>query len=106
MINQEQLRGYAFPLIKVRYRGPTDAHGSRWSASVAGMRTTLPYASAKPGGSAGALPAARKMWGRALAEQAGTGETPDDFIFIPIDISNDTYGFVPISKIILWGSWL
>jgi hypothetical protein len=100
MITQDTLKGYAFPLIKVRYRGPTDHHSARWSASLDGRWLSASYDDGERTGAQSALPVAIELWSFMLMEhRVGTGgETADDFIFIPVDLGSDTYGFVPIAK--------
>jgi hypothetical protein len=56
--------------------------------------TRLSYDPGSPSG----LTVARRLWERVLVEVAMSVDSVDDFIFVPISVSDDTYGFSPIHK--------
>lgn len=120
MLTQEKLHGLAFPIIKVRFigagensrggiinaNGETIDKGDHWSASIVHdnkqKRISRPY-SHWGSGAVKALPVARELWKKVLDANPLTVDTIDKYIFIPVNLSDDTYGFVPVENYIING---
>lgn len=99
----ESFKGLAFPVVKVRYAGPTDYRGSRWIASLGRMgyddptyRTTGSYHHALPSGSVNALPVARECLKKALAAHGDNDAA--DYVAVPGSLDADTYVFTFVPK--------
>lgn len=99
-ITQEAFAGFAFPVVRVKYAGPTNSRGSRWIASCRidnerTVRCTLPYRHEVASGSVNALPAAVECMQRAFAAGSGGWEHPQvaDYVAIPGDLSASEYSF-------------
>lgn len=92
MTAQESLTGLAFPVVRVRFAGPTDTRGARYIASVRGVRVTRSYDYAASG-SENALAAARQCWGLYCTRQVRQVEP---CLYIPGDLSDDAYCFTVI----------
>jgi hypothetical protein len=102
LLTQDKLQGLAFPLIKVRFHGPTDNNWQRWTASYDGRRITRPYDDSIEDGARNALPVAQELWERVLKENQ-MNQTIKDYILIPVNVDSSSYGFVPVEKYIIRG---
>lgn len=92
----DSLIGLAFPVVKVRYAGPTDYRGSRYIATLRGVRHTEQYDHALDG-SVNAYNAAVAVWAKYRAQlpgPLGTDEQPR--VFIPGDLDADSYSFTVV----------
>ena len=99
MLTQESLTGFAFPVIKVRFAGPTNSSGARYIATVRGIRVTTPMDYAlNP--SENAYRAARKCWG-AYQTSLMVNINDDPRILIPGDLSDDAYAFTVVPTALL-----
>ncbi len=90
------LTGLSFPVIKVRYAGPTDYRGSRYIATLRGVRHTESYDHALDG-SRNAANAARACWAKYReqhAEAFAGDEQPR--VFIPGDLDADSYAYTVV----------
>lgn len=93
--------GLAFPVVKVRYAGPTDTKGSRWIATMRRdnerlFRATASYNHDLPSGADNALAAARVCYALALVDSNALGPVKrhvDDYVSVPGDLDSDTYVF-------------
>lgn len=97
-ISNAKFDGLAFPVARVSYSG--DA--SQWNASIYRDRETtfrarVGYDPAIGGGARGALPAALKALGKALAE-IDSDATVADYVAVPGDFSADAYVFTFVPK--------
>jgi hypothetical protein len=97
-ITTEALSPYSFPVVTVRYSGPTNHRGSRWFATCrrgvdATYRASGPYDYTTSGGSPNALSTAHKCLQKALTEAS-----VDDYVAIPGDLSPDSYAFTFVPK--------
>ena len=97
---QDSLVGLVFPVIRVRFAGPTNTRGSRYIATIRGITATRDY-SHELSASENAYRAALKAWNK---YQAGHGsmdveERSQPRLFIPGDFSDNLYTFtvVPIA---------
>ena len=92
------LTGLAFPVIRVRYAGPTDHRGSRYIATVRGVRFTASYDYALDG-PANARYAAGRCWDKYRSEhsEAYDGDTQPR-VFIPGDLDADSYAFTVVPE--------
>src|SRR5690348_7534971 len=80
---QDSLVGLAFPVIRVRYAGPTNYRGSRYIATLRGVRHTEHYDYALDG-SRNAYNAAAACWDKYRAEHVGAYAGDDQVrVFIP-----------------------
>lgn len=93
---------YCFPVVRVRFAGPTDYKGSRWIASMRRdnertYRATTSYDYAKSSGASNAISAARACYAKALKDMYRSAGEPapsiDDYVAIPGDLSADAYAF-------------
>lgn len=89
--------GLAFPVVKVRYAGPTNTKGSRWIATLRRSRTevirvTASYDYSLPTGQENALVAAKECYAKALASY-DSGNDVRDYVAVPGDLNPDTYVF-------------
>ena len=91
---QAKFVGLAFPVVKVRFAGPTDTRGSRYIATCRGVRATHSYDHALSG-SENAYRAACKCWG-AYQTSSMVNIADDPRIFIPGDLSADAYAFTVV----------
>lgn len=91
---QGDLVGLVFPVIKVRFAGPTNTLGSRYIATCRGIRATHSYDHALSA-SENAYRAARKCWG-AYQTSNMVNITHDPRLFIPGDLSDDAYAFTAV----------
>ena len=96
MINQEMFAGFAFPVVRVRFAGPTNHRGSRYIATLCGrdVRVTHSYNHARSA-SENALLAAQKCWG-SYQTQNMVNVNDDPRLFIPGDLSSDSYSFTVV----------
>lgn len=90
----ERFAGLAFPVVRVRFAGPTNTRGSRYIASVRGVRATHSYDHALSA-SENALRAARKCWSAYQTSQM-VNINDDPRVFIPGDLSSSEYAFTVI----------
>jgi hypothetical protein len=100
-IANETFKGLAFPVAKVRFNGPTDHRGARYSATIRRdnertYRTTVSFDYAKNPGE-NALSAALKCLERAL-EGNGSDSSVDDYVAIPGDLDASAYSFTFVPK--------
>ena len=96
MLKQADLDGLAFPVVRVRYAGPTDHRGSRYVASCRGTTVTHSYDSALSA-SVNARHAAERCLERyheRLAESVDIDFRPS--LLIPGDLSRDSYCFTVV----------
>lgn len=100
-MNQQDLVGFAFPVIRVRYAGPTDYRGSRYIASCRRGdetdRATVSYDYAA-GGPATALEAARQCWAKrqqALTQTTGISDDSER-VFVPGNLDDNSYAFTVV----------
>jgi hypothetical protein len=93
---QDSFVGLAFPVIRVRYLGPTNHRGSRYVATLRGVRVTVPYDYALDG-SRNAYNAAAECWKRYRFRYSNAfeGDT-DPRVFIPGDLTDDSYSFTVV----------
>ena len=95
-MDEGALVGLAFPVIRVRYVGPTNHRGSRYIATLRGVRATEQYDDAK-GGSENAYSAARSCWAKYKAQhaEAFAGDSHHR-VFIPGDLDDNSYVFTVV----------
>lgn len=92
MSKQNPFAGMAFPIIRVRYAGPTNHRGSCYIATLRGIRFVRPL-DYELSGSENAYQAALECW---KLYQDGVGGARSDYrerVFIPGDLSDDSYCF-------------
>ena len=95
-VSQDEFVGLAFPVIRVRYAGPTGNSGSRYIATLRGVRHTEHYDYALSG-PANAYNAAAACWAKYRGLQAVA--YPDDEqprVFVPGDLDADSYSFTVV----------
>lgn len=98
-ITQETFDGLAFPIVRVRYAGPTETRGARWIATLRRdnertYRATVSYDSGKPEGARNAIDAAWECWREARKDLVEPGKNYClDYVAIPADLSADSYAF-------------
>lgn len=93
-----RLKGLAFPVVTVRYRGPTDRRGSRWLARCGDTRCTFSYDYALDASDDAAW-AAWACWRLYWTNNTGPGWTDDEpRVFIPGDFSADTYTYTVVPE--------
>lgn len=102
-ITQETFDGLAFPVIRVKYAGPTDTKGARWIASMRrdnerSYRVTVGYDSGEREGAANAIHAARACWEKACDD---LGVPKGEHVAIPADLSASEYAFTMVPEYIL-----
>ena len=91
---EETFVGLAFPVIKVRFAGPTNSRGSRYIATMRDVRVTHSYDHALSA-SENAFRAARKCWS-SYQTSLMQNVAEDPRVFIPGDLSNDSYAFTVV----------
>lgn len=93
---QDSLIGLAFPVIRVRYAGPTDHRGARYIATLHGVRHVEHYDYALKG-NVNAFNAAANVW-RKYREQHAEFYQGDDQprLFIPGDLAADSYCYTVV----------
>jgi hypothetical protein len=108
----DALVGYAFPLIVVKYYGPTDARGSRYVATLkryGGMSegTVIESRRSAPfrydmGTSEQSMALVRECWARYIAP-GRDGKATDDVarVFVPCDMANGDTGYVVVPASVL-----
>lgn len=104
-VTQQTFDGLAFPIVRVRYAGPTNTRGSRWIATLRRdeertYRVTRGYDYAAPMGSGGALAAALECWDKARAD---LNAWSDEHVAIPADLDAGSYAFTFVPKAMLNG---
>lgn len=93
---QDALVGLAFPVIRVRYAGPTYYKDSRYIATLRGVRHTESYDYAL-GGSGSAYNAAVACWDKYRAQHADAYAGDDQpCVFIPGDVDASSYSFTVV----------
>src|SRR5438309_2140569 len=91
-ITQETFDPFAFPVVKVRYAGPTNTKGSRWIATLRRdskrtYRATVNYDHAEPSGAQNAIRAAWECWRKARNDLIPAGKNYcTDYVAIPGDL--------------------
>lgn len=103
-ITDRTFDGLAFPIVRVRYAGPTNYRGSRWIATMRrdnerSYRVVTPYDASLSTGTRNAIVAARACWDKARADLGWDGE----YIAIPAELDADTYAFTFVFSGILNG---
>ena len=103
MITQETFDGLAFPIVRVRYSGPTDTRGARWYATLRRdnertYRVNVGYDDGRPEGARNAIEAARACWEKATAD---LGVPSGEHVAIPSDLSESEYAFTMVPADIL-----
>jgi len=93
-MTQDGLVGVCFPVVKVRFAGPTDYRGSRYIASVRGVRITRSYDHALSGPE-NAYRAAADCWSEYVSRLSDDYCDPDR-VFVPGDLDADTYAFTVV----------
>lgn len=99
------LEGFAFPLVVVKYHGPTDYRGSRFIATLArhegmGMgrvtlaRVTASYDYAATVAAQG-LALARAAWDKYAATRE-FAQSASESVFVPVDMPDGSNGFVVV----------
>jgi hypothetical protein len=93
---QDSLVGLAFPVIRVRYAGPTDHRGARYIATLRGVRHTEHYDDALDA-SRNAYNAAAACWEtyRFRYSEAWASDTTPR-VLVPGDLSESEYSFTVI----------
>lgn len=97
------LDGFTFPVVRVRYAGPTDCRGSRYIATLRGVRHTHDYDHALEG-RANAHAAALACWAKyraGLTPEATAVEEPR--VFVPGDLDANSYSFTVVPVGVLRG---
>jgi hypothetical protein len=107
---QDSFEGITFPLVKVKFAGPTDHRGARWIATLTSgrlggpksYRVIRPYDYSIGCGATNALPVAQEVLRKCFADWSARTESEcpnvQNFILIPCEIDRDTYGFTVIHK--------
>jgi len=95
--NTERFSGLAFPVITVRYAGPTDHRGSRYIATLRGVRHTEHYDDALDG-PGNARNAAVACWQKYRDSLPREYFDPDDQerVLIPGDLNASSYAFTVV----------
>jgi hypothetical protein len=99
MITQDTFSPFAFPIVKVRYSGPTDYHGAKWIATLRRdnertYRVHQSYDDSLPEGAQNALQAALACFAKCFADLNPDNPHPiSDYIAIPADLSANEYAF-------------
>lgn len=93
---REPFVGLAFPVIRVRYAGPTDCRGSRYAASCRGVRLQRSYDHALSA-SENAHAAAAACWQkvRATHKDVYDGDNQER-VLIPGDLDRSSYSFTVV----------
>lgn len=88
--------GLAFPVVRVRYAGPTDARGSRYIATLRGVRATHHYDHGASGSDSAHAAAVRcfDRYRKLHADAYAGDEQPR--VFIPGDLDRDSYAFMVV----------
>lgn len=90
---QDTLIGLAFPVVKVRYAGPTNTRGSRYIATLRGERVSVSFDYALSA-SENAYRAAVACWDKYRNAHAEAYEGDEqERVFIPGDLDADSYAF-------------
>ena len=90
--------GLAFPVIRVRYAGPTDFRGSRYIATLRGVRLTQSYDYALSG-PANAYCAAVQCWDKYRAQHAEAYKGDEQArVFIPGDLDANSYAYLVVPE--------
>jgi hypothetical protein len=84
----------AFPVVRVRYAGPTDYRGARYIATLRGVRVIDGYDYALDG-PRNAYNAARACWEKYRSQPAFAGDDQQR-VFIPGDLDADSYAFTVV----------
>jgi len=104
-ITTDTFKHLAFPVIKVRYDGPTDYHGARWIASldrggdIGVIRHMTSYDDGLPAGASNAIVAALACWHKYCAKH----NLDDTHVAIPGNLDDKHYCFVMVPSYILNG---
>lgn len=102
-ITQETFDGLAFPVIRVKYDGPTDYRPSRWIATLRrdndrSYRVSQSYDDGAPEGARNAIGAAMACWERARAD---LGVPQDEHLAVPGALDANTYAFLMVPRDLL-----
>lgn len=96
-----RLSGRAFPVIRVRYAGPTNHRGSRYIATLGDFRVTWHYAY-ELSGPENAIRAAYACWLRYRNDRIGSlGFDDSPRVFIPGDYDATTYAYTVVPEAML-----
>ncbi len=88
--------GLAFPVVRVRYAGPTNSRGSRYVATVRGTRLSRSYDDALSA-SENAHATAHDCWVKYRAAHADAFAGDDQpRVFIPGDLDASSYAFTVV----------
>lgn len=101
---EELLYGLAFPIIRVRYSGPTNNRGSRWFASIKhGDELTRASDSFEDErGRRNHFAVARACWAKYRAQHSEAFEgDEDERVFIPGNAGPDEYVFTVVPRAFL-----
>ena len=88
--------GLAFPVIRVRFAGPTDHNQARYVASLRGARFTQPFHHGPEGTSRLAYMAAVGCWNAYRAKLDNPDVDQRDVVFIPGDNGADEYVYTVV----------
>ncbi len=95
-MNRDSLVGLAFPVVRVRYAGPTDYRGARYIATLRGVRVIEGYDYAHDG-SRNAYAAAVACWNKYRDQHAEAyAGDEQERVFIPGDLDADSYAFTVV----------
>lgn len=98
---QARFVGLAFPVVRVRFAGPTNTKGSRYLATCRGIRATHNFDDALSA-SENAYRAACKCWG-AYQTSKMVNIADDPRVFVPGDLDDSSYAFVVVPAAYLKG---
>ena len=94
-LDTERFSGLAFPVIRVRYAGPTDHRGSRYIATLRGTRHTEHYDYALDGPD-NARNAAAECWKKYREALPAEWRNDQDYVLIPGDLDANSYAFTVV----------
>ncbi len=94
----ERLVGLAFPVIRVRYAGPTNSRSSRYIATLRGIRSTQSY-DYSLSGPQNAFEVAARCWNKYREAHAEAYERDEqEPVFIPGDLDANSYAFTVVPR--------
>ena len=94
-LHQDTFVGLAFPVVRVRYAGPTDTLGSRYIATLRGRRKVRSYDYALSA-SENAYKAAVSCWAEYVTLERLEPYDETAQVLIPGDLSDDSYAFTVV----------
>lgn len=93
-----RLVGLAFPVIRVRFAGPTDHRGARWIASYHGVRFVQPFHVGPEGPSELAGRAAYCCWRKYVNSRGADMVDDGPRLMIPGDAGPDEYAYLAVPE--------